>query len=126
MMTKSTDAKIDKDLSVFFDAAKQTDATLSGALFDRMMSDAATQQDAMRKTPVKQRQSEPLLARFLRSIGGWQVAGSLAACACLGVFAGYSAPQSLDFINGTQSVEEIAGDENIYFASDIEELFLEV
>ena len=47
------------------------------------------------------------------------------ACAIIGMYAGYSPPDRLNYISVAQSVAETEDDSSFTIASDIEALFLE-
>ncbi|PCH98124.1 MAG: hypothetical protein COB84_02985 [Rhodobacteraceae bacterium] len=128
-MTQNIQNKRDQDLDVFFDAAKGADLQPSADFMARVMADA-TDQIALRAKPaVKPAPKAGIFAQLLQSFGGWQVAAPLAACVCLGMFAGYLVPDSLNYIGGTDAtatVTETLGAEDIFLAADIEALFQEV
>lgn len=129
MMTKDTQNKIDQELDVFFDAAKGADLQPSADFMARVMADATDQIAQRAKPVVKPAPKVGIFAQLLQGFGGWQVAAPLAACVCLGMFAGYFVPDSVNYIGGTgatETVTETLGAEEIFLATDIEALFQEV
>lgn len=126
-MTQKSDTDIDLELAAFFDAAKESDALPNAAFLEAVAADALGQTNARSVAPdVASPNSINWLSSVFRNIGGWQSVATLTACACFGIYAGYSAPDSLDYINGTPSIADANDDGSFSIASDIEALFLEV
>jgi hypothetical protein len=132
MMKHKSDTDIDLELAAFFEAAKEVDPMPNAGFLEAIAADAQTETDA-RATgkPVTEASSTPWLITAFRSIGGWQSITALTTCACFGIYAGYSTPENLDYLNSTQSIVDATAmdandDGSFSIASDIEALFLEV
>lgn len=126
MMEKKPDIKPDMELASFFEAAKEADAVPNAAFLEAVAADALAQTNARAKSALRIEPATPWLTRVFRNIGGWQTVGAMTACACIGIYAGYSSPDNLNYLSGTQSVAETEDDSSFTIASDIEALFLEV
>jgi len=124
-MKNKPETNLDTELAAFFDAAKDT-APIPGAGFlEAVAADAHGQTKERIKTYRKQQSSNHPLVRLLRNIGGWQSVATMTACACIGIFAGYSAPSSLGYFSNNEQAAEILNDDSFSVASDIETLFQE-
>jgi hypothetical protein len=127
MMKHKSDTDIDLELAAFFNAAKESDALPNAAFLEAVAGDALAETNARSVAPaVVSPDPSNWLSSFFRNIGGWQSVAALTACACFGIYAGYSTPDSLDYLNGTQTAIDANDDGSFSIASDIEALFLEV
>lgn len=125
MMEKKPDTERDKDLAVFFDAAKGVEYTPSAAFMDVVVADALDQTDARAKPALGPKASTPWRVALLRNLGGWKSATALAASGFIGVTAGYAAPDALDYISGDQTGVETVAEDSFSAAFDIAALFRE-
>lgn len=125
MMKKTPDTKLDLELDTFFEAAKAANHDPNGSFLETIAADALYQTELRAKTRPKPQAPAVSLSGLLRSLGGWQTAAAMTACATVGIFAGYYAPDSLDYLNNTQTTAETFTDDSFSIASDIEALFLE-
>ena len=126
MMEKKPDTKLDMELEKFFEAAIDTEAVPNAAFLEAVAADALAQTEVRSKTAPATKPASSWLVNAFRNIGGWQTVGAMTACAVIGMYAGYSSPDRLDYLSGTQSVAETEDDSSFTIASDIEALFLEV
>lgn len=118
------DTKTDMELGAFFDAAKKNETQPDAAFMQAVMADAV-HQTAVRTKVVKTPVSAISVTGLLRKIGGWQPVATMTACAFVGMYIGYSAPDSLDYLNNTQQNAETFDDGSFSVASEIEALFQE-
>ena len=127
MMEKKPDISPDQDLAAFFDAAKANDASPNAAFLENVMALAVSETEARAKPPAAPVATIPAFTKLIRSLGGWKSVTALTACTCLGIVAGYVAPDSLDYLDlgGAQTVAETFDDDGFSVASDIETLFQE-
>jgi hypothetical protein len=116
--------KTDMELDAFFDAAKKNETLPDAAFLQAVMADAL-QQNKMRTQTAKALVSTTFFADMLRKIGGWQPVAAMTACAVFGMYIGYSAPDSLGYLNNTQQNAETFDDGSFSVASEIEALFQE-
>ncbi len=123
MMENEPKTKAEMELASFFDAAKDADAVPNAAFLIRVEEDARAQTKGRERT-IGKTKANPL-SKLFHSIGGWQTAAALTACACVGILAGYSTPDSLDYLNGSQPIAETSDEGSFSVASDIETLFQE-
>ena len=127
MMKHKSDTDIDLELAAFFDAAKDVEPIPDVAFLEAVAADAKGETDARAfATGPADSRSTPWLVSAFRNIGGWQSLTALATCACLGIYLGYSTPENLDYLSGTQSIVDANDDGSFSIASDIEALFIEV
>jgi hypothetical protein len=120
MMDKKTDMQLD----VFFDAAKNTGDLPNAAFLQAVLADAQAQSESRIKV-AKPSVSSFSFTDLLRKIGGWQPASAMMACAFVGMYIGYSTPDTLTYINSTEQNAETLDDGSFSVASEIEELFQE-
>jgi hypothetical protein len=82
------------DLDSFFDAAKKQDDIPSSALFDAVLADANTQyEDALIVAPIVK--TKVPFWKQIDFVQTWKFGLSFATVACLGLFIGYSAPDTV-------------------------------
>ena len=82
------------DLDSFFDAAKLQDDIPSSTLFDSVLADANTQyEDTLIVTPIIE--TKVPFWKQIDFLQTWRVGLSFATVACLGLFIGYSAPDTV-------------------------------
>ncbi len=124
-MENKPETNLDMELAAFFDAAKDTPPALDTDFLEAVAADALGQTEDRIKTDRKPQVSGYPLVRLLRNIGGWQSVAAMTACACIGIFAGYTAPNSLDYFSNTEQAAETLNDDSFSVASDIETLFQE-
>ena len=80
---------LNTDLDTLFANERANTPLVSDDLLNRIMQDANAQSnDLTQKQPVPK--SANWFANFLNSLGGWQSVGALTACACFGLYLGYS------------------------------------
>ncbi|MEH6359755.1 MAG: hypothetical protein V7761_03385 [Amylibacter sp.] len=125
MMENKPETNLDIELAAFFDAAKDTPLAPDAEFLEAVAADALGQTEDLTKTNRKPQISDYPLAGLLRNIGGWQSVAAMTACACIGIFAGYTAPNSLDYFSNTEQAAETLNDDSFSVASDIETLFQE-
>ncbi len=117
--------KPEQDLARFFDAAKQQTPMPSAALMDAVARDACAQIPTQYLRPPVWRLM-PWGRTVLHAIGGWKPVFALATCASLGAIIGYSAPDRLPDIRGTETqTADTFTEDSFSVASDIETLFQE-
>ncbi|WP_198654908.1 hypothetical protein [Albibacillus kandeliae] len=103
-------AEDEKELDIFFAAARRETARLPDALADRMMADAghvqrerarfgSTARSAMsapaRVLATGQSRAEGWLAQLREMIGGWYGMGGMVAACAAGVWLGFAPPSGL-------------------------------
>lgn len=126
-MEHKSDTDLDLELDAFFDAAKDAESMPDAAFLEVVAADAQAETDARAfATGPAASRSTPWLISAFRNIGGWQSITALTACVCFGVYLGYSAPENLNYLGGTQSTVDANDDGSFSIASDIEALFIEV
>ncbi len=118
------DTKTDMELEAFFDAAKSQNNQPNAIFLQAVVADALHQAEIRTET-TKVPISATFLADLLRKIGGWQPVAAMTACAFVGMYIGYSTPDSLNYLNNTQQNAEIFDDGSFSVASEIEALFQE-
>lgn len=118
------DKKIDIQLDAFFDAAKNTGNLPDAAFLQAVMADAQTQTE-MRSETAKSPVATFSFAGLLRKIGGWQPVAAMTACAFVGMYIGYSTPDSVSYINSIEQNADLFDDGSFSVASEIEALFQE-
>ena len=118
------DKKTDMELDAFFDAAKKNETQPDAAFMQAVMADAV-HQSAVRTKAAKTPVTSVSFTGLLRKIGGWQPVAAMTACAFVGMYIGYSTPDSLNYLNNTQQNAETFGDGSFSVASEIEALFQE-
>lgn len=126
MMKKTPDTKSNLELAAFFDAAIEAEALPNAAFLDAVAADAWDETQARAKDMRRTKPASAWLSNRFRNSGGWQGVTALTVCACFGMYAGYSSPDSLDYLGVTLAVAETDDDGSFSIASDIEALFLEV
>jgi len=124
-MQNKTETNLDKGLVAFFEAAKDTTPAPDAGFLEAVTADALAQAEDHIKTGRKPQITGYPLAGLLRNIGGWPSVAAMISCACIGIFAGYSAPNSLDYFSNTEQAAETLNDDSFSVASDIETLFQE-
>ena len=127
MMEKKPDISPDLDLAAFFDAAKANDTSPNAAFMENVMALAVGETEARAKPRITPVETTPAFTKLIRSLGGWKSVTASTACTCLGIVAGYVAPDSLGYLDlgGTQTIAETFDDDGYSVASDIETLFQE-
>ena len=125
MMKNKPETNLDIELAAFFDAAKDTPSVPDADFLEAVATDALGLIEDRSKPDRRSQISTYTLAGLLRNIGGWQSVAAMTACACIGIFAGYTAPNSLDYFSNTEQAAETLNDDSFSVASDIEILFQE-
>ncbi len=127
MMEKKPDISPDQQLAAFFDAAKAKNGKVNAAFLENVMALAVGETEVRAKPPIAPVATAPAFTKLIRSLGGWKSVTALTACTCIGIVAGYVAPNSLDYLDlgGAQTIAETFDDDGFSVASDIETLFQE-
>lgn len=128
MMEQKTDKQIDAELASFFEAAKDNQHIPSAGFMDAVLKDAIDQHDRCQRPTTKV--TTNVFANILRNIGGWPAASAMTACVCIGLYAGYYAPDTMNYFSSAAITNETINDDSIYYdnaslALDIETLFQE-
>jgi hypothetical protein len=123
MMKNKPDTKL--ELETFFDAARQQQPGPGVAFLETVAQDALDLSQERAKSAMIARNTPAWATKFLRGIGGWQSLTALSASVFFGIAAGYMAPESLDYFNGTPATAATFNDDGFSVATDIETLFQE-
>ncbi len=88
-------------LGAFFEAARKAAPQPDAPLMERVLADAAKVQadlTAQNATPVAR--SSRLWLAIAENLGGWRGMSALTACACTGLWIGFSTPEFVDSYSG--------------------------
>lgn len=96
-MTRAHDPIDDRALDGLLSAARDAAPELDEALLARVLADAAMVQRERQGLRTASASARPagLGARIVAALGGWQGMSTLAACACVGLVLGLSAPDTV-------------------------------
>lgn len=118
-MTKNHSHNDIRELDDFFTAARQENVAVSRDLMNRILSDAADQQPDSKPLAAARSQHRHWWQKMTVTLGGWQGAGALTACAVAGLWIGYASPDSLsglsDLVLNTSSATDA---DEVYFSID--------
>lgn len=87
----------EQSLELFFTAARETNPVPERRLLERVIADANRVQARVRRSRRSEADLKPVTgSRFVESLretlGGWIIAGALAASACAGIVVGFAGP----------------------------------
>ncbi len=105
-MTAEFEKDLDRDLEIFFEAARKDRGDASPDLLSRVLADAYAEQDAQAeavptssvapRTADTSRSLRGVFAGLFDAIGGWPAVAGLATAAMAGVWIGYNPPAVFD------------------------------
>ena len=126
MMSGNNKPEMPLDLDAMFAEARKAQPKPSDRLMDAVLRDA---EQAMPQPAVPAAAVAPNLwsriSDALGSLGGWQGVGALTACACFGLWVGYSTPDSVSVFGADYSLTTDVADAEYSLYSDIDDLLQE-
>ena len=103
-MTVNDETETDRALVQMFDAGKRDHPMPSSDLMARVLADAAAVQAGFAAKPGYETQRRTLWNKVHEMMGGWPGLSALTASVCVGVFFGFSSPDTvLTYVPGIET-----------------------